>query len=218
MCAEEYPARQLALTGPLLGLNATAARSEGAGDASEGGGLWVRYFGPQPSLVEEDGEETQVGPGSAECSARVCVLTGATIWRHVTTSRAALLLDVGVVACMAHIPLPPLLQGSRQHLAAVTHWVAADVCSRQGLRLVAAALQYRSSNGRLAVLVNSAGAGAAAASAEGAREQRLAPIERLLVAVSSGLLQTGGQPGGVAGWLVLGMGWWRRCAQHLNRI
>lgn len=80
-------------------------------------------------------------------------------------------------------------QGSQQHLAAVTHWVAADVCSRQGLRLVAAALQYRSSGGRLAVLVNAAGA---AAAGDG-KELRLAPIERLLAAVSSGLLQTGGR-------------------------
>ena len=86
-------------------------------------------------------------------------------------------------------------QGSQQHLAAVTHWVAADVCSRQGLRLVAAALQYRSSAGRLAVLVNAAGA----ATAGDGKEQRLAPVERLLVAVSSGLLQTGGRVSGMGG-------------------
>ncbi len=56
--AEEYPARQLSLTGPLLGLNATSAPG---GEGPREGGLWVRYFGPQPRLVDEDDEEPQVG-------------------------------------------------------------------------------------------------------------------------------------------------------------
>jgi len=67
--------------------------------------------------------------------------------------------------------------------------VAADLSSRQGLRLVAAALQYRSSGGRLAVLVNAA---AAAAAGDG-KGLQLAPIERLLAAVSRWLLPTGGR-------------------------
>jgi NAD(P)-dependent dehydrogenase (short-subunit alcohol dehydrogenase family) len=73
-------------------------------------------------------------------------------------------------------------------LAAVTHWVVADVASRQGLQLVAAALAHRSSSGRLALLVNSAAGGAVGAAP---KEQRLLPIEKLLVAVGSGLLDTG---------------------------
>jgi NAD(P)-dependent dehydrogenase (short-subunit alcohol dehydrogenase family) len=75
-------------------------------------------------------------------------------------------------------------------LAAVTHWVVADVASRQGLQLVAAALAHRSSSGRLGLLINSA-AGAAVGSAPQDVEQRLLPIEKLLVAVGSGLLDTG---------------------------
>ncbi|EFN52002.1 hypothetical protein CHLNCDRAFT_59065 [Chlorella variabilis] len=127
---EEYQARQLALAGPLLGLNATSPPAAGGG----GGGLWIRYFGPQPSLAAE--EEEASGPAP---------------------------------------------------LAAVTHWVAADAGSRQGLRLVAAGLQHRSSNGRLGVVVNS-GAGTAAPGADAAAQ--LLPVEKVVVAVGSGLLET----------------------------
>ncbi|KAI3430615.1 hypothetical protein D9Q98_005207 [Chlorella vulgaris] len=133
---DEYPSRQLALTGPLLGLHATAAAP---GSAPQQAGLQVRYFGPQPSLAAEDGE------GEAEANAAP--------------------------------------------LAAVTHWVAADVGTRHGLKLVAAALQHRSSAGRLAVLVNSAAAAAAAGEAAAERVTAdLLPVERVVVAVCSGLL------------------------------
>ncbi|KAL4857496.1 UDP-glucose:glycoprotein glucosyltransferase [Chlorella vulgaris] len=133
---DEYPSRQLALTGPLLGLHATAAAP---GSASQQAGLQVRYFGPQPSLAADDGE------GEGEETAAP--------------------------------------------LAAVTHWVAADVGTRQGLKLVAAALQHRSSAGRMAVLVNSAAAAAAAGKAAAERAAAdLLPVERVVVAVCSGLL------------------------------
>ncbi len=78
---------------------------------------------------------------------------------------------------------------SGQQLAAVTHWVVADVGSRSGLRLVAAALQHRSSQGRVGLLVNAAGA---AAPGVPLAQQQLLPIERVLVAVSAGLFDTGG--------------------------
>ena len=49
-CAEEYAARQLVLTGPLLGPAATA-RHAGTPD---GAGLWVRYYGPEASLLDDE--------------------------------------------------------------------------------------------------------------------------------------------------------------------
>ena len=49
--ADEYRARQLALTGPLLGLKAAAAGGSD-GDAPP----LVHYFGPEPSLWDDDGE------------------------------------------------------------------------------------------------------------------------------------------------------------------
>lgn len=194
--AEEYPARQLALTGPLLGLNATAAPS---GDSPSEAGLWVRYFGPQPSLVDEDDEGPQVrGAASHPSVSSVCGHTPKTYTAVGRQLRQGTPLCMAAGAQLISVPLhrphpshppPATAQGSQQHLASVTHWVAADVTSRLGLRLVAAALQYRSSSGRVAVLVNS---GAAAAGSD-SKGQRLAPIERLMVAVSSGLLQTGGR-------------------------
>ncbi|KAL4422940.1 hypothetical protein ABPG75_009137 [Micractinium tetrahymenae] len=138
---EEFAARPLSLSGPLLGLNATAPHP----GTPDGAGLWVRYFGPEPSLVDDEAEE-----GGSQGGGEAGGSTG------------------------------------KQPLAAVTHWVVADVASHQGLRLVASALQHRSSEGRVALVVNAARAGAPGVPPA----QQLAPIERLLVAVSAGLFET----------------------------
>ena len=53
---------------------------------------------------------------------------------------------------------------------------------------MAAALQHRSAAGRVAVVVNAAGAGVPE---EDPSSGRLRPIERLVVAAASGLFETG---------------------------
>ena len=79
-------------------------------------------------------------------------------------------------------PEESLVEEGQAPLASTTHWVVADAATRQGLALVAAALQHRSTTGRLALLLNSAAAAAG---------QPLTPVERLVAAVGSGLLQPG---------------------------
>lgn len=82
--------------------------------------------------------------------------------------------------------------------AAVTHWVVADVSARQGLSLVAAALQHRSGSGRVGLLLNSAAAAAG---------QELTPIEQLLAGVASGQLEAGTLAVGGGAGRGLWLGW-----------
>lgn len=152
---EEYAARQLSLAGPLLGPAASGPHP----GTPEGPGLWVRYFGPEKSLLEED--SSLFTDNNADNNADNDAPEGSSSGEGTGGAGGA---------------------RSASRLASVTHWVVADVATRQGLQLAAAALQHRSPVGRLALLVNS-NAGAAG------RADELLPVERFVVAAASGLFE-----------------------------